>query len=462
MAISLAREIAYDIFVGVMTDRKKPEEMLETMYAEHGKNLSRLDRAFIKEILFGSLRWYSKLYWILQKTSSRDLGESPGEVVAALVVGTYQIYYMDKVPDRAAVNESVEYVRKKGQANACSFVNGILRQIAKRAQYFPKPDKEKEPVEYLAMQFAHPKWLVARWLKQFKFERLSTMLAENNKSPPITVRANRMNSQFKEPHLFQEGLLRDERIHSDRSPLHWCFRLKTYPQVTEGSYFAQGVFTFQDEASQLIGCLVAPEPNHNVIDFCAGPGGKLSHIYELADGKARLVAVEKDTRQLTRAKETMSRLGHDRVEWVHQDFLSLRPTEKFDRALLDAPCTGLGVLRRHPEGKWQKTEDGIPKMAEIQRRMLDHALTFVKPGGELVYSVCSFEPEESVHHLSYVMETYGDKIEVLSPAERLPDSYRKYISKNPQDMLQIYSGNPHEMDGFAAFIIKVRTDITAP
>src|SRR5690606_9423889 len=132
-----------------MEQRQKPDEVLVAAYKERGKSLKRVDKAFIKEIVYGGLRWHSKIYWILQNTSKRDLDKATAQIRTALVLGTYQIYYMDRVPDRAAVNESVEYVRKKGQANACSFVNGILRQIARRAEYFAKPDKENEPVDYM-------------------------------------------------------------------------------------------------------------------------------------------------------------------------------------------------------------------------------------------------------------------------------------------------------------------------
>ena len=139
-----------------MSRRQKPEAVLNDYYKQYDKKLKRLDRNFIKEIVYGSLRWHSKLYWILQHTSKRDLDKSSPEVQAALVVGTYQIYYMDRVPDRAAVNESVEYIRKKGQASACSFVNGILRQIARRAEYFAKPDKKTKPVDYLSSSLPIP------------------------------------------------------------------------------------------------------------------------------------------------------------------------------------------------------------------------------------------------------------------------------------------------------------------
>ena len=220
------------------------------------------------------------MFWILQNTSNRDLTKVSPQIRSALVVGTYQIYYMDRVPDRSAVNESVEYVRKRGQSNACSFVNGILRQIARRAEYFAKPDKEKEPAGYLAMQYAHPKWVIERWLAQFDFARVEKIAAANNKVPPIFVRVNSMRDL--PAYKLQSRLLKDEHIHSERRPLRCSLHLKTFPELGEGSLFAQGYYTFQDEAAQLISFLVQPQKDETIIDLCTGKGGKLTHIYELA------------------------------------------------------------------------------------------------------------------------------------------------------------------------------------
>ena len=458
MGLSLAREIAYDTFVQVMEHRKKPEQVLTEFYKQYDKKLKKIDRNFIKEIVYGSLRWHSKLFWILQNTSKRDLTKSTGEVRAALVVGTYQIYYMDRVPDRAAVNESVEYVRKRGQASACSFINGILRQIARRAEYFAKPDKTTRPKEYLALQFAHPEWMVDRWLHHFKFERLEQMLAANNQPPPLSIRINQLKTDIDQAHTLQETLLRDERTHSERRPLRSSLRLKDTPKFSPPSLFADGYFTIQDEASQLIGLLVKPQPEETIADVCAGPGGKLSHIYELGQEKINLIAIEKDDEQMHRAKETMDRLGHTQLTWLQSDALEWTAEPKVDKILLDAPCTGLGVLRRHPEGKWHKSLDGIDSVVQIQRRLIEHCLLQLKVNGELIYSVCSFEPEESEYHMAWLAEHFGTSIEVVSPVSRLPDYYKKYVTK--QNRLAIFAGNQDDMDGFAAFIVKKVKDIS--
>lgn len=431
---------------------RKPDQLLEEAYAKNDKKLKRLDRNFIKELVYGSLRWHSKLYWILQNTSKRDLDKSPPEVVAALVVATYQIYYMDRVPDRAAVNESVEYVRQKGQASACSFVNGILRQIARRAEYFRKPDKIEEPVKYLCIQYAHPEWLVRRWHRHFKFDRLEQMLSMNNTAPVMTIRLNALKIPIENGHDLQAKLLKEESIHSDRRPLRSAFHVKQSPRLGQGSLFAQGLFTIQDESAQLISYLVDPGPQETIVDGCAGAAGKLSHIYELSQGEANLIAIEKEERHLHRGQKALERLGHQGIVWHHQDFLDFTPEKAPDKILLDAPCSGLGILRRHPEGKLQKTEKGIHEKAQLQWQLIEHALSILKVGGELIYAVCSSEPEESDDHMQNLLNQRPDQIEFIDPGSRIPDYYRKYVLK--ERVFVVFPGNQEHMDGFAAFIVK--------
>lgn len=451
-SISPAREVAFDAFVMVMEQKKTPEEALDSLYAK--KDLKRLDRNFVKEALWGSLRWYSKIYWILQNTSNRNLDDSSPQIRAALVIGTYQIFYMDRVPERAAVNESAEYVRMRGQASAVSFVNGILRKIARRAEYFTKPDKKKQPAEYLALQFSHPQWMVRRWTQHFRFEKMEEMLASNNQPPPWTVRINSMKTPVTESASLMQLLLKEERCHADRRPLRSALWLKQAPNFEPESLFQRGYYTVQDEASQLIAHLVAPKADEEIVDATSGPGGKLSHMYEISEGKARFTAIEKHPAQMIRAKETMTRLGHDQVTWVDGDFLDFKPKNPPVKILLDAPCSGFGVLRRHPEGKWQKEGGVIPTMAALQRQLITHALKILAPGGELIYSVCSFEPEESADHLAWIREQYGDRIDLISPVARLPDYYKRYVTR--ENLLLVFAGNQDEMDGFGAFIVKVK------
>jgi 16S rRNA (cytosine967-C5)-methyltransferase len=451
-SINLARQLAYEAFVQVMFKNCKPEEVMAAMFETHDAKLKRLDRNFIKEILYGSIRWYSKIFWILQNTSRRDLKQTAEHIQAALVCGAYQIYYMDRVPDRAAVNESVEYVRIKGQASACTFINGILRQIARRSEYFTKPDKDKQQAEYLALQFAHPLWIVERWLKRFRFERMKQILASNNEIPQNTIRINLSKTPLAEVQTIQQALLKSERTHSERRPLRVSLRCKEFPRTEMGSLFDQGYFTIQDEAAQLIGYLVAPQPDEIVIDACSAPGGKLSQLRELCDS-AKLIALDDNPKRLELAQQTCARLGHEDIDFQVISFLDYTPEQKPDKILIDAPCSGLGVLRRHPEGKWHKKPEIVRNLANLQRKLLSHAIEISKPGTEIIYSVCSFEPEESENHVKWLRKEMGERVEVKSIIYRLPDYYKKYVNRD--HVLLIFSGNSEDMDGFGAFVVKV-------
>ena len=198
----------------------------------------------MKELLFGSLRWYAKLYWILQKTSKRDLKSVSPECRASLILGTYQIFYMDRVPDRSAVNESVEYVKLKGEYSAAPFVNGILRSISRRTEYFAKPDKDKDPVSYLALQYSHPVWLVKNWLRRFSFDRVKSILSFNNQNPVCTIRVNLLKFEKNEVNNFHLDLLRTEKVYSYKSHLPECVYLKQFPLQSGNSNFRSGFFSF--------------------------------------------------------------------------------------------------------------------------------------------------------------------------------------------------------------------------
>lgn len=511
--LSIARQLSYDALCLVLCEKKDPSLILGEMIASMHSVPKRIDRNLAFEITFGSLRWWSKIYWILQNHSTRDLDECSVPVRVALVAGTYQIYYLDRVPDRACVNESAEYVRMRKQSKAVPFVNGILRQVATRARYFPKPDSEEEPAAFLSLQCAHPPWLVERWLERFGYKRLEGMLKQSNQRPPVTVRLIREKaSQFESLQEMQRHLLRTERIRTTKRPLKYCFHVAERPALDKDSLFDQGYFTLQDESSQLIGLLVDPKPGEVIVDACAGPGGKLGHIYDLmasrsqsdlaVDGTAEvkdieesveeaaeeaveenveenvedsppssqarddvdglhknifgdggaLIAFEKKPSSYERMIATLARLGCHGVQCFAQDFLSYNPTCPPHKILLDAPCSGLGVLSRHPEGKLFKDHALIVEMAQYQRALLSHGLDILAPGGELIYSVCSFESEETEDHLAWLEETFPRKFCVISPKSRLQNYYRKYVLSNK--ILLIYCGNADGMDGFGAFILK--------
>ena len=441
-----------------MEKKGAPDSLAENIIAQRKYTLSKLDRRFVKELLFGSLRWYAKLYWILQKTSNRDLDKVTAQIKTALILGSYQIFYMSKVPDRSAVNESVEYIRYAGQANAVKFVNGILRTISRRAEYFPKPDKNKHPSQYLALQYAHPKWLVDRWSKRFNFERLKIILNANNQQAPNTIRVNSQKVPAHDLLNFKQSILREDKNTVYNKSLATCLVLKDSPNLEIGSQFAEGKYTIQDGSSQLVGHLVQPKEGEYIIDACVGPGGKSGHIVELSKGKAKVTAVDFSLAQINKAKTNLLRLGHDKIEFVCQDFLDFTPTQKPDKILLDAPCSGLGVLRKHPEGKWLKSPRIVHNMARRQQALLKHSLQILKDGGEIIYSVCSFEEEETIKQKEWLEREYKDAVSFPELSTRLPENYKYLLTK--ENILLILPGNKYSMDGFGAFIIRKNESVS--
>ena len=453
--LSIGRKISYNAFVRVMEKGEAPEDVLSDLYSKEPSPPSRIDRNFIKELLFGSLRWYSKLFWILQKVSKRDLKKVTPEIRAALTLGTYQIFYMERVPDRAAVNESAEFIRFSHQAHAVGFVNGILRAISRKTEYFAKPDKKKQPCEYLSLQYSHPAWVVRLWSRRFGFEKLKSILAANNNPPPVSIRVNAKKVPLSGLNDFRSEFLKEEKIKLSFSHLDHCLKLSKFPRLDGESFFGRGYFSLQDEAAQLISYLVAPGPGERILDACAGLGGKTSHLFELAPSSVKIVAVDPSEKRKTKAFSGFGRLGHEGIEYVPESLFDYKPDELFDKVLLDAPCSGLGVLRRHPEGKWQKKPELIRILAKKQRQLILKALELLKEGGALVYSVCSFEPEESLAHLEALMSESSDELELVSPSVELPQYYHKYVTR--EELLLIYSGNKEGMDGFAAFVLRKKS-----
>lgn len=451
--LSISRELAYDAFAMILTQKVRVRtaiEQLSQSKAYRGKNI---DRAFVKDILFGSLRWYSKLYWILQNTSKRNLDDTSPEIRAALVCGTFQIYYMERIPDRTAVNESVEYIRHRGQANAVSFVNGILRQISRRAEYFQKPDREVKPVDYLSLQFAHPDWIVRRWLRHFKFERLESMLSASNQRPPTTIRANCLKTPLQEIKTLQQAFLKEERTHSDKRPLRSSVILKDEPNLAPESLYQRGFYSFQDEGEQLIGLLIAPEAKQVIAQAFSNRGKLVTHLYELSQGEAELVTFPMDQEDKACTQKEVERIAANHIQVSSEGFRDLAPKPRFDKILLAPPNSELGRLRRFPENKLHLRESMLREFAEEQAKLLEQCLHLVKEGGEIIYAVNSFEPEEVDQQWEALSRKYPEQLELVSPVPRLPDYYKKYVTR--QNLLLIYSGNQDEMDGLGAFIVRV-------
>jgi 16S rRNA (cytosine967-C5)-methyltransferase len=447
---SLTRAIAIDALTHVLTRNIHTDLALERLFANY-PNLRSLDKAFIYEMVFGSLRWLAKMDWIMSHMLDRPFSSLDPRVANALRVGTYQIYYMDRVPERAAVSETVEAIKQVGVPNAASLVNAILRRVARKSEYFPKPDKATQPIEYYSMHYSFPNWMIERWYKQIPTERLEYLLANNNRIPKNTLKLISHNPLPDNESDLATYLLKTQSIESSWRPLAGALRIESLPQLDECKAFQAGCYIVQDEAAQLSASLVQASPSDICLDACAAPGGKALYLWESGVQPENLTVCDFAQKRLKVLKENFARIKLSGVNVLHGDVVEQCKGKQFDKILLDAPCSSMGVIRRHPEIKWLRTPNDIQNCSIEQARLLEGLSANVKVGGELIYIVCSFESEETTLQINNFLEKHPE-FEKVNPLERIHDFYKKYITRDNE--LLIFSGNPDDIDGFFAVVLK--------
>jgi 16S rRNA (cytosine967-C5)-methyltransferase len=359
------------------------------------------DVGLVTELCYGATRRRLALDFALLGVSDRRLETLEDRVLAALRVGAYQLFY-GRMPARAAVAETVEAVKEVGLARAAGFVNAVLRQLAALPG---QPLPPLEPwVEHLAVRESHPGWLVERWQRAFGRERAEAMLVADNLAPPLVLRTNahRTSRQALAALLAEAGLVVRATQHSPVG-----LTLGSPGRVEALLGFAQGLWQVQDEAAQLVVHYAEVPSGARVLDVCAAPGGKTCHLAE----RGPVLAMDLNPRKLESIRREAERLGlSERIVLRAQDGTEALPPElgAFDAVLLDAPCSGLGTLRRNPELRYRRTEEDIPRLARLQQALLERAQAAVAPGGLLVYAVCSTEPEEGPRQLADFVAAHPD------------------------------------------------------
>ena len=386
------RHIALDLLLAVEKGRRTLDIEVEEVFAAN-KELDKRDKGFITAIVYGVLRLKARLDYIISYFSKTEKIETV--VQSVLRMGLYQIIYMERVPNSAAVNTSVNLVKERGKGKASGFVNGVLRNADRSIDKILYPDPEKNAVNYLSIEYSFPEWMVKRWLSRYGFDETKKILAIVNDIPPLTLRCNTLKTS-------RDDLIRavlndaEEAVSTPFSPDGVFIRNPSIP-IFEMDAYKKGFFQVQDEAAQLTSFYAAPLPGERVLDACAGLGGKTGHMAQMMENTGSIIAVDIDKRKLIRLEDEMKRLGIKIVQTHPFDFTmnSVIDMSPFDRVLVDAPCSGLGVLRRNPDGKWNSNVSKVKQAAEKQIKLLVNISQLVKIGGILVYTVCSFEPEEN-------------------------------------------------------------------
>jgi 16S rRNA (cytosine967-C5)-methyltransferase len=355
------------------------------------RDVADIDKSLLAEIVHGVMRWQGRLDWILNGFTHGNFSKSEVNVKNALRVGLYQILFLTHVPQYAAVNEAVNFIKRLRGEKSGNLVNAVLRNIIRSLNDIHYPKRDEDPVQYLAVYYAHPAWLVKRWYDRFGPEETEKILIANNEIPGLTLRINKLKNA---PAQFLDILDKQNIGYQGSTFIDYFIKVKSLSGIAQMNIFQNGFFSIQDESAALPVILLAPTEADRVIDMCAAPGGKTTFIAELMNNKGHILAIDKYESKLNLIKSSCDRLGISNVEAIIADSSELQ-TEPADKVLVDAPCTGLGVLRKKPDVKWKREPEDVVRMSKIQLHLLENASRLVKPGGILVYSTCTTEPEEN-------------------------------------------------------------------
>ena len=435
------RHLAGEILCKVDCKKAYADVLLDQTLNTH--SLGARDRALLTEIVYGTLRWRGAIDARLSRHLRRPLCQSDAWIRNLLRLTAYQLDYLDRVPDYAAVNEAVNLAKQHGGRKTAAFVNGVLRSFLRGGD---PPSVEGEPsTAALATECSHPEWLVQRWTDAFGRDEAQKLMRANNEPAPLTLRANALRCS---PDQLLERLS-NARLSAEAT--RWSpqgVSLRSAGDIRKIPGFADGWFQIQGEASQLMAYLLGPLPGERILDACAAPGGKSTHIAEIMKDQGEVVAIDHSAPGIAKIHENLSRLGLRSVCPLLADAcgkLNEAADGVYDRILLDAPCTGLGTLRAHPEIKWQRSENDIRRLRDLQTRLLDNVSGYLRSGGVLVYSTCTLTSEENERNVESFLARHPG-FELQEAVSFLPQRARKlvrgaYFTTLPQ---------LHRTDGFFA------------
>ncbi|WP_456275002.1 16S rRNA (cytosine(967)-C(5))-methyltransferase RsmB [Bacillus sp. AK031] len=430
------REAALDVLESVEKNQSYSNLLLNHAITKYG--VTGPDTGLLTELTYGTIQRRMTLDYYLAPFINKKI---ESWVRQLLRLSLYQMIYLDKIPDRAIIFEAVEIGKRRGHKGIASMINGILRSVQRKG--IPSIDTIEDPVERLSVETSHPMWLVQRWVDQFGLEKTRAMCETNITAPLQSARVNTLKIKTEDllAQLTEAGLsVRKSSIVPDA-----IVSLKGNLARTEA--FKQGLMTIQDESSMLVGHSLDVYEDFTVLDSCAAPGGKTTHIAELMKGKGKVFALDLHKHKIKLIDENAARLGLENIEAKAHDSRTaeaLFDRESLDRVLVDAPCSGLGVLRRKPDIKYTKKESDLNSLQKIQLQILGAVAPLLKKGGLLVYSTCTVDKNENEGTVREFLtanpdfEPYG--------LSHLPEAVKPFVDHN---MLQIF---PQDFGGDGFFI----------
>jgi 16S rRNA (cytosine967-C5)-methyltransferase len=433
--------------VKILNRIERTDAYLDKLLDHEMKNseLNGPDKALLYEIVHGVTRWMGRLDWILNGFYKGQFSKAIPNLKNGLRVALYQILFLDRIPDHAAVNEAVEFVKKLQGQKSADLTNAILRNIIRSKSAIRYPDPNEDLIGYLSAYYSHPSWMVKRYVERFGAEETEKLLIANNEKPYLTLRINAIKTTESE---FKSLVDSVNLKYKPGKFLNEFVQLQNLTNITAWDYYSKGYFNIQDESAGLACRLLGVEPGMRVLDICAAPGGKTAYLASLMNNVGEIVALDKYEARLKLLKANNVRLGLTCVTTVESDALDYN-SEPFDRVLADVPCSGTGTLSKKPDIKWKRDIFDLKKMTASQIKLLEKAASLVKPGGAVVYSTCSIEPEENFEIVKQFLNKHPN-FKLESAKEKFND---EVIDEN--GCIQTLPQR-HQMDGaFAAKLVRI-------
>ncbi|MDY6940628.1 MAG: 16S rRNA (cytosine(967)-C(5))-methyltransferase [Cyanobacteriota bacterium] len=444
-----ARQIAFWILVQIERKSAFADAALDKELQRHQPSLA--DRKLIAELVYGCLRRRRSLDAIIDGLARKKSDRQQRDLRLILHLGLYQLCYLDRIPESAAVHTTVELTKQNKLAGLSGFVNGILRQYL-RVKNTPDDPLQKaiaDPVEQLGIVHSYPNWIVENWLEQVGREETERLCEFFNRSPAIHLRVNPLKTTVEAV----ETAFRERGIECDRTPpLPQCLKLTSSPgEIKQLPGFAAGWWTIQDGSAQLAGYLLDPQPDETIVDACAAPGGKTTHLAELMGDRGKIWALDRVASRLKKVRQNIDRLQLNSIEIALGDSRDCPEFEqKCDRVLLDAPCSGLGTLHRRTDLRWRQTPQMAEELALLQGELLAEAATWVKPGGVLVYATCTLHALENQEVVCPFLDRHPHWHVEAPPSESFLSAFA-----TSDGWLEVWPTR-HQMDGF--FMVRLKRD----
>lgn len=438
-----ARQMALDILYAVFYEGKFSNKLIQKTIDQ--SVLNDADKRLARNLVYGVLERVMTLDYYISKLSSVRVKKIEARTLIILRMAIYQIAYLDKIPNAAAVDEAVK-MTKKVNFKSAGFVNGVLRSFLRWEGQYPMPDENQNLTIYLSVKYSHPEWLIERWLKTLGHEMTEALLVADNQVPKVSVRVNTLKTSKEElSEAFKASGY--EVSYFNLIPEAIVIDKMGSVALHELEAFKQGHFFVQDLSAMLVALVAEPKDGAYILDLCAAPGGKSTHLAQLTKGSGQIIARDVSDYKVGLIEENALRLGLSNIKVERGDALLFNENdiEKYDTLIVDAPCSGLGIIRRKPEIRYNRKLEDISTLAEIQRKILSNAEKYVKKGGSLIYSTCTIDAVENDEVLKWFLETYPEF--QLAP---LPEAL-KSISHS-DEAIKIYQ-TQDGMDGF--YIVKL-------